>query len=490
MIAGVIVDVPSRQTDRPFSYLVPPGMMEWIEPGSRVAVPFGGRTLQGFVVSMDPEQPEEDMLKLKPISELLDPLPPLLPDLVQLARWIADKYCCTWTAALQAMIPAAIKGKAERYIRLAELESAAGDEGASPALLQPDALELLPAALLQELQRSDAIRLELVQQRYPESGSAIKHALAAGLLAEETSIRDRLAVRKQLTVYPPDNRQAAEAALAAIPERAARQRDFLQAALALQEPVTLQALLAQTGASASTAKSLEAKGLVIIREAELQRDPYAGREFRRTDPLPLTAAQQDVFRRVRTAVDAGEPATFLLHGVTGSGKTEIYMQSIQRALELGREAIVLVPEISLTPQMVERFKGRFGNEVAVLHSRLSNGERYDEWRRIRRGGAKVAIGARSAVFAPFSRLGLIIIDEEHESSYKQEETPKYHARDVAVQRARQTGAVVVLGSATPSLETLCGAIAAVRVRGRVLIWSWQSASAPGRCLRNDYRYAG
>ncbi|WKL02902.1 primosomal protein N' [Paenibacillus amylolyticus] len=144
---------------------------------------------------------------------------------------------------------------------------------------------------------------------------------------------------------------------------------------------------------------------------------------------------------------------FLLHGVTGSGKTEVYLQTIQQCIEQDRQAIVLVPEIALTPQMVERFKGRFGDQVAVMHSRLSGGERYDEWRKIREGQVKVAIGARSAVFAPFSRLGLIIMDEEHETSYKQEETPKYHARDVAVKRAQQHQAVVVLGSATPSLES-------------------------------------
>ncbi|WP_053086989.1 DEAD/DEAH box helicase [Paenibacillus sp. P22] len=435
MIAGVIVDVPSRQTDRPFSYEVPPAMEEWIEPGSRVGVPFGGRTVQGFVVSLSAEAPADSAGKLKPIAELLDPLPPLLPDLVELAQWMSGKYCCTWTAALQAMIPAAIKGKAERYIRLAEdgagiadllraepsgnVGSAAGREeshsfaagivsagrgeddgkGMSPAAVaqQQLPLEQLPPALVQELQRSGGMRLELVAQRYPEAGAAIKRALASGWLAEETSIRDRLAVRKQLTVYPPEDRAAAEAALSAMSKQAARQRELLEYVLELSEPVTLQAMLSETGASASSAKALEAKGLIAIREAEQQRDPYAGREFRRSEPLPLTDAQREVFVRLKAAVEAPEPATFLLHGVTGSGKTEIYMQSIQRALELGMEAIVLVPEISLTPQMVERFKGRFGDEVAVLHSRLSNGERYDEWRRIRRGGAKVAIGARSAV---------------------------------------------------------------------------------------------
>ncbi|PLT46336.1 Helicase PriA essential for oriC/DnaA-independent DNA replication [Paenibacillus pasadenensis] len=476
-VAGVIVDVPSRSTDRPFSYAVPADMRAWIEPGSRVGVPFAGRTLQGFVVSLADEPPAEGPAKLKPIAELLDPLPPLLPDLVELARWISEKYCCTWTAALQAMVPSAIKGKAERHLRLADgadepaAEAAAESAAARSDVGRPEAFwampgeaapelppsETLPQELVRELRRHGSLKLEAARQRWPEAGGAIKRALAQGVLIEETSIRDRIGVRTQLTVYPPLDREAAKAALEALPGTAKRQKELLLYVLALEGPVTLQAMLADTGASASSAKALADKGYILVEEAEQQRDPYAGREFRRSEPLPLTDAQREVFVRIRDAVERTAPATFLLQGVTGSGKTEIYMQSIQRALELGREAIVLVPEISLTPQMVERFKGRFGDEVAVLHSRLSSGERYDEWRRIRRGGAKVAIGARSAVFAPFARLGLIVIDEEHESSYKQEETPKYHARDVAVQRARQHGAVVVLGSATPSLETYAAA---------------------------------
>ncbi len=167
--------------------------------------------------------------------------------------------------------------------------------------------------------------------------------------------------------------------------------------------------------------------------------------------------QADVYETITRTVIARESKVFLLQGVTGSGKTEVYLQSIALCIEQGRQAIVLVPEISLTPQMVERFKSRFGDAVAVLHSRLSGGERYDEWRKIKERRVKVAIGARSAIFAPFEQIGLIIIDEEHESSYKQEETPKYHAREVAVKRARQHNAVVVLGSATPSLESFMAA---------------------------------
>ncbi|GMK43118.1 primosomal protein N' [Paenibacillus glycanilyticus] len=448
MIAKVIVDVPSRQTDRPFDYKVPPGMESWIEVGSRVGVPFGPRVLQGFVIELA-ETADVDPMKLKAVSELLDPVPPLLPDLIELAKWMSDKYCCSWTTALQAMIPAALKGKAERYISLNDDPDYTADDYGLTALL--------PEEMLTWIGRQKQLKLETLQQRYPEHSAAIKEALRDGLLQEQTSIRDRLAIRKVLTVFPPDDEAAAREALESFPARAGKQRELLAFMLERGEAMTLQALLAEAGGSPASVRALADKGLLGLHEVEQERDPYAGRDFQRTVPLPLMPGQQDVYERIAGTVSRGEPQVLLLHGVTGSGKTEVYMQSIQHCLELGKQAIVLVPEISLTPQMVERFKGRFGEAVAVLHSRLSNGERYDEWRKIRSRRVQVAIGARSAIFAPFERIGLIIIDEEHESSYKQEESPKYHARDVAVRRARQHGAAVVLGSATPSLESFAAA---------------------------------
>ena len=190
---------------------------------------------------------------------------------------------------------------------------------------------------------------------------------------------------------------------------------------------------------------------------EVYRDPYQDRIFEHTEPLQLTEEQSVAIKPILQTIEEKRHDVFLLYGVTGSGKTEIYMQSIQKVLEEGREGIVLVPEISLTPQMVNRFKGRFGDEVAVLHSGLSIGEKYDEWRKIQRKEVRVVVGARSAIFAPFENLGIIIIDEEHETSYKQEDNPRYHARDVAIERARTHNCPVILGSATPSLETFARA---------------------------------
>src|SRR5699024_2281879 len=199
-------------------------------------------------------------------------------------------------------------------------------------------------------------------------------------------------------------------------------------------------------------KPLLTKGLIDIKEHEVYRDPYK-RSFEQTEKLTLTDQQAVALRQIQAAIEAQKQETFLLYGVTGSGKTEVYLQAIDDVLQAGKEAIVLVPEISLTPQMVERFKGRFGSDVAVMHSALSVGERYDEWLKVQRKEVKVVVGARSAIFAPFENVGIIIIDEEHESTYKQEETPRYHARDVAIKRAEMNNCPVILGSATPTLES-------------------------------------
>ena len=218
--------------------------------------------------------------------------------------------------------------------------------------------------------------------------------------------------------------------------------------------LAMQELLKLTGTTAQTVRKLEDKGLVEIAPQISERDPYANEEIVPTQPLNLNAEQATALKEIN-----GKPGDFfLLHGVTGSGKTEVYLQAIAHALEQGKGAIVLVPEISLTPQTVERFKARFSTGplktlVAVLHSHLSAGERHDEWHKIRQGRAKIVIGARSAIFAPVEPLGLIIVDEEHEPSYKQEEAPRYHARDVAVVRGQREEATVVLGSATPSMES-------------------------------------
>ncbi|GAB6137439.1 primosomal protein N' [Halanaerobaculum tunisiense] len=212
-------------------------------------------------------------------------------------------------------------------------------------------------------------------------------------------------------------------------------------------------LASQVDTGSGTVRRLADKDLVEYNTLEVERNPYQDIEFDPTTPLTPSPAQKEALATINEAINDSTAATYLLHGVTGSGKTEVYLQAIAKVLDQGQEAIVLIPEISLTPQTIARFKARFGNQVAVLHSQLSTGERFDEWRRIKQGRAKIAIGARSAIFAPFSNLGIIVIDEEHETTYKQEDHPKYHARKVAEKRAQLNEAVTILGTATPSLES-------------------------------------
>src|SRR5216110_1050867 len=240
-------------------------------------------------------------------------------------------------------------------------------------------------------------------------------------------------------------------------KRAPRQAELLEAIAKLEKPMPAAQLLRKTSFDNQTLRALAKRGLIELREEAVERDPHADEQFIATTNLALNAEQALALNKITDALAAPETAKpILLHGVTGSGKTEIYLQAIRTALERGKTAIVLVPEISLTPQTVERFKSRFAEAhevVAVLHSHLSEGERHDEWHKLHSGRARIVIGARSAVFAPLENLGLIVVDEEHETSYKQEEAPRYHARDVAVVSAKLEGCAVLLGTATPSLES-------------------------------------
>jgi len=261
--------------------------------------------------------------------------------------------------------------------------------------------------------------------------------------------------KKQLFVQPARSINPGE--IEKLRRRAPRQAELLEAISKLEKPIRAAELLRQISLDNQTLRALVKRGLAELREEAVVRDPHGDEQFIATSNLVLNEEQTHALNQVEQALDAPENAhPILLHGVTGSGKTEIYLQAIRAALDRGRTAIVLVPEISLTPQTVERFKGRFAeaqDDVAVLHSHLSQGERHDEWHKIHSGRARIVIGARSAVFAPLKNLGLIVVDEEHETTYKQEEAPRYHARDVAVVRAKIEKCVVVLGGATPSLES-------------------------------------
>jgi len=435
-IASVIVDVPTKQTDRAFDYLIPEQWSGTIQPGMRVVVPFGPRQIQGFVVGL---KKESDVNKLREIIEPMDLKPVLNEELLELGNWLTEKTLCFKIFAFQVMLPAAFKAKYEKKVRLA-------NKGAVKEL--PSKLQ----AFFEnegELNWEDALKMGI--------GPVLQREAVNGHLDVVYQVKERVRKKLRKFIRPAASLNELREAFHMIPANAEKQRQVLQYFVDNYHEVELKTLADDLHTGRPTIKALVDKNLLMEFDKEVYRDPFEHRTFERTKPLTLTEPQRQAIAPILDSIEQDQHKVFLLYGVTGSGKTEIYLQSIQEVIEKGQEAIVLVPEIALTPQMVHRFKGRFGDLVAVLHSGLSAGEKYDEWRKIQRKEVKVVVGARSAIFAPFENIGIIIIDEEHETSYKQEEMPRYHARDVAIERAKTYNCPVVLGSATPSLESFARA---------------------------------
>lgn len=439
MIAEVIVDVPAGPVDRPFDYEIPEDLEQVIEMGSRVEVPFGSRKLLGYVVGLKHQSTHQ---RLKKIRQVKDVQPTLTKELVQIGLRMADEYLCYPITAFHAMVPAVLKGKYKKWIFLHPKISETGRVQLSeqyPELwkvLQEEGGCLWEKAL--DLPNITRFRL---QQLLKDQQIWVK---------EEVS--DRTTRQKIRWVKAPDPDQLTKV-LAEISPRKKQQKKILQFFVEEQTEIPLATLLKRLKTTRSTVKACVDQNWLVWEDRITYRDPFQDQTFTTTQPLKLTAEQATAFQAILEPIHQERHESILLHGVTGSGKTELYLQSIDKVLKKGKEAIVLVPEISLTPQMVRRFKERLGSKVAVLHSGLSSGERFDEWQKIRTGECQVVIGARSAIFAPFQNLGLIIIDEEHESSYKQEENPKYHARTIAKWRAENHQAVLLLGSATPAVES-------------------------------------
>ncbi len=376
--ANVIVDLSASEVDRLFTYSVPDGMN--LMPGHQVAVPFGPRVIDGFVVSLSDRTslPPE---KVKLVKRLAQPYPVILPEQMALALWMKERYLCNLVDALRLMIPAEMRGSRVREKTARRVTLAATGEALSAFKEQSRAKRQL------EL-------VALLEKGEVESAKVPKYAQAIHALCE--------------------------------------------------------------------------KGIVRVYDAEVRRTPSALQiPDGAVDPL-LMPEQARAVDELCGALAVGG-GRFLLHGITGSGKTEVYIRVVRRALEMGKAAIVLVPEIALTPQMVRWFHARFGADAAVLHSGLSKGERFDEWRRIRAGTARVVIGARSAVFAPARDIGVIVVDEEHEHTYQSDKRPRYDAREVAAQRAQVSGAVLVLGSATPSIATYMRALPGVKPENRLTL---------------------
>ncbi|MFN3596889.1 MAG: primosomal protein N' [Rubricoccaceae bacterium] len=454
MVAAAQV-VPLAPVEGVFSYRVPLEMDADAQPGARVLVPFGRRMLTGVIAARGGACPEE----AREVVDVLDARPALTPELLALTRWIAEYYVCTWGEALRAALPSGTSLESRRVVR-----------ALAPPEAWPDAADG-PARTLAEALREangEGVPLRRIEDGLGRAFPAhrLRRLEAAGCIALDDEVgvaRARARLEPHLSLVDGADARGV---------RGEKQRALLAVLARSATPLRQADALRVSGASAAAARALAARGLVRIdvRPVERRADGLDGPAPSPPEALALHPAQQAAVDALVAALDAAaepEPAgaqstgeqgpvrTFLLHGVTGSGKTEVYLRALRHALAAGRTALVLVPEIALTPQTVRRFRAHFGDRVAVLHSRMSPGERLDAWTAIREGRFPVVIGPRSAVLAPVERLGLVIVDEEHEASYKQfDPAPRYHARDVAVMRAHRAGAVCVLGSATPSLETV------------------------------------
>jgi primosomal protein N' (replication factor Y) len=435
--ASVIVDVPTMQTNQPYTYRVPTELADVVQKGMRVVVPFGkgNRLIQGFVVGQATVDQTIDDSNLKDIQDVVEPTPVLNDELLALGSWLADTNFSFQISVLQTMLPNVMRAKYSKTLQLvAPLAELAPDLQA----LFADRFEIdyneesVSEELIKSLQR--AIRQKQVQVGYEVGNRA--HAKLVAAVKPILSNAEYDVLRQGLK--PSAKKQA-------------RLLTFLMTAP--QEFMPMKYLIDAASMDYAAINQAVEKGWLEKTQVEEYRLPKLSSVVKSTTPLTLNEEQVVAYEAIVKAVDSEASETFLLEGITGSGKTEVYLQTIAHALAGGENALMLVPEITLTPQMVRRVQGRFGDKVAVMHSALSEGERYDEWRRVERGEVNVVVGARSAIFAPLENIGLIIIDEEHESTYKQEENPRYHARDVALWRADYHRAVVVLGSATPSLES-------------------------------------
>lgn len=422
-IAQVIVDVPLMQTDKPFSYIIPKDVEDQVTIGSRVHVPFGrgNRLLQGFVVGFS-DTFDNTVTDLKAISEVLDFEPVLNAEQLELAEQMRHTVFSYKISILKSMIPNLLNSQYDK--RLTPTEGLSSEER---------------LALFGEKEN------RLYSSFTEEETKKVARLVQAGKITVAYLAKDKKNIKTEKYYYI----QAEKMAAAEISNRAKKRlelRDYL-----LEHPEEGRLSDLHHLFSRDVVKFFVDNQLITVLEREKKRsDAYF--DVATTDFLDLNAEQAAVVEQVTSQI-AQESNPFLLEGVTGSGKTEVYLHIIDKVLKLGKTAIVLVPEISLTPQMTNRFISRFGKQVAIMHSALSDGEKFDEWRKIKSGQARVVVGARSAIFVPIENIGAIIIDEEHEATYKQESNPRYHARDVALLRAKYHKAVLLMGSATPSIES-------------------------------------
>jgi primosomal protein N' (replication factor Y) len=424
--------------DRPFTYSLPFSLRHRVRPGCRVTVPFGSRKLTGVILELHSDPPEQ---QARDVLRLLDAEPVIDVELMRLARWIAEYYCSPLGEVLKSMLP--LSGEIRRGTEYTLTD--AGRDVARQLVVKPEsdgALHVL--ALLERRSQSATYLASKVQN----ARTTLRGLIKRGWVAAEEKQEERDPLRASASRLTIEFRSRGLPALR-LNKSERELLAFLELHPGLHNVASLTGKLKNSG---TAARSLARKELVNLEAEGLQS--ISG--YERPKPI-LNTAQQEAVDAIVAAL-AGSPDSpvfraFLLQGVTGSGKTEVYLSAIEAALALGKNSLLLVPEIALTPAVAGQFLHRFGKQVALLHSGIGDSERAEQWRRIRNGVARVVVGTRSGIFAPIQNLGLVIVDEEHDGSYKQQETPRYHARDVALMRAKEGNAVAVLGSATPSIES-------------------------------------
>ena len=443
----VAVSVATYAIDRPYTYLLPAGLLERARPGQRVMIPFGrgSRRTEGIILSLRQEEAQPGW---KTVLSLLDEEPVLDEQGIRLALWMRERYFCTVYEAVKAMLPSGLYFSLKDSYSIAPgVDRQAAYQAAGPSEHARRVLELIYAC-------GGTAELGRIRDAFGEKNpNPALHALQEkGILALETSAARGVGDKSEEIASLAVSGEEALALTAPARERYPLRYHVVEL-LSQLGSASVKELCYFTGASRSTLKTLARRGILTLERREVFRRP-TGACVRQEPPPTLNEEQQAACDGLCALCDRGEAACALLYGVTGSGKTQVYIQLIRHVLAQGKSALVLVPEIVLTPQLLRIFTAQFGDSVAVLHSCLRAGERYDEWKRARSGQARVVIGTRSAVFAPVERLGLLILDEEQEPSYKSENAPRYHARDVAKYRCAHSRALLVLGSATPAVESM------------------------------------
>jgi len=450
-----------RQT---FHYSIPAHLHDNVVLGQLVWVPFGPRQLPGIILALSGSSP---VAETRDILSIIDPQPVLTPYQLELVYWMSQYYQTPLHLVAWGMFPPGISGQSETVVHVEEAASSATAPSPEERLILELVRQHGSMPLAQVGRQLKTKRWRSVLERMARKGWVRKQFEVRGpqVKPKTEPVVHLLAAPGEEGIATLSRAPQQRAVLAYLCQRAQEEGKFPLV-------IPLSEVCAQVGVPRSTVDRLAERGLLTLGQREVRRDPLAGREFVTTVPPRFTPDQEVAWQHIASALESFKSQVFLLHGVTGSGKTEIYLRALAEVLKQGGQGIVLVPEIALTPQTIRRFAARFPGRLAVLHSKLSAGERYDEWRRIREGRVDVVIGPRSAIFSPLPRLRLIVADEEHEWTYKQQEMPCYHARDVAIKLAELTGALVILGSATPDITSYyhaqCGEYALLRLPQRIM----------------------